>query len=97
VVTDNSRRGLGTAERIRDLAREIGMKFDRMYVVANKVTPETRPTVEANARELGLELAGHVPYDPALAEFDLRGRPLTELPADSPAVRAVGEIAEKLL
>ncbi len=97
VVTDNSRRGLGTAERIRDIANEIGMKFDRMYVVANKVTDETRDRVEKNASELGLDVIGTVPYDPQLAEIDLQGRPLIELPANSTAVMAVAEIAEVIL
>jgi CO dehydrogenase maturation factor len=97
VVTDNSRRGLGTAERIRDIAKEIGMKYDRMYVVANKVTDETRDRVVKNASELGLEVIGTVPYDPQLAEIDLEGKPLIELPANSTAVKAVAEIVEALL
>jgi len=97
VVTDNSRRGLETAERIRDIAKEVGMKFNRMYVVANKVTEETREKVKKNADELGLKLVGMVPYDPELAKIDMDGRPIVELPPDSIAVKAVAEIAEALL
>jgi len=38
VVTDESRRGLTTGERIRDLAREMDLKYKELYVVVNKVT-----------------------------------------------------------
>ncbi len=38
-ITDESRRGLTTAERIRDTAREIELKYQNLYVIVNKVTP----------------------------------------------------------
>ncbi len=45
----------------------------------------------------GLELAGLIPEDPLIAEFDSQGRPTYQLPADSPALRAAYEIFAKLL
>jgi len=43
----------------------------------------------------GLELVGTIPYDPLVAEFDLKGKPLYDLPEDSKAVVAVKEIVTK--
>jgi len=43
VVTDGSRRGLQTAERIRELAKSLDLKIKNMHVIANKVTPKTAP------------------------------------------------------
>ncbi|MBU3968435.1 MAG: AAA family ATPase [Euryarchaeota archaeon] len=96
VVTDGSRRGLQTAERIRDLAKSLNLNIKKMHVVANKVTPENRARIEEYARELKMDLVGIVPFDNVLASFDLEGRPLSELPADSAAMKGVGEIVRKM-
>ncbi|NJD76212.1 MAG: ATP-binding protein [Candidatus Methanoperedens sp.] len=96
VVTDGSRRGLQTAERIRELAQSLNLNIKKMHVIANKVTPENRARIEEYARELKMDIAGVVPFDEVLAKFDLEGRPLAELPADSAAVGGVGEIAKRM-
>jgi CO dehydrogenase maturation factor len=41
-------------------------------------------------------VAGTIPLDSMVMEYDLKGRPLFELPADSPALKAVEEIALNL-
>ncbi|HOV82652.1 MAG TPA: AAA family ATPase [Methanothrix sp.] len=96
VVTDESRRGLTTAERIRDTAREIDLKYKNLYVVVNKVTPERREKVIENAAGLGLQVIGSIPYDESLAKFDLVGDPLMGLPDDSPAVKEMVQIVGKV-
>ena len=96
VVTDGSRRGLQTAERIRELAKSLNLNIKKMHVIANKVTPENRPRIEEYARELKMDLVGTVPYDEVLAKFDLEGRPLAELPEYSAALLGVGEIAKRM-
>jgi len=93
VVTDGSRKGLATAERIRDVVRELDLGFKKIYLVFNKVTPENRDSLQKYASELGFEIAGMIPFDSELAEYDLAGRPLADLPDDSEAVTEVGRIA----
>jgi CO dehydrogenase maturation factor len=94
VVTDGSRRGLQTAERIRELAKSLNLNVKKMHVVANKVTPENRARIEEYANELKMDLVGVVPFDEVLASFDLEGRPLSELPDDSWAMKGIGEIVK---
>ncbi len=96
VVTDGSRRGLQTAERIRELAVSLKLNIKKMHVIANKVTHENRGRIEEYARELKMDIVGVVPFDETLARFDLEGRPLSELPPDSEALKAVGEIAKRM-
>lgn len=96
VVTDGSRRGLQTAERIRELAKSLNLNIKKMHVIANKVTPENRARIEEYARELKMDLVGVVPFDETLARYDLEGRPLVELPEDSAAFLGVGEIAKRM-
>jgi len=96
VVTDGSRRGLQTAERIRELAKSLNLNIKQMHVIANKVTQQNRAQIEEYAGELKMDLAGVVPFDEVLAKFDLEGRPLTELPENSRAMIATEEIAKKM-
>jgi CO dehydrogenase maturation factor len=96
VVTDESRRGLTTGERIRDLAGEIELKYKDLFVIVNKVTIERKEKVLDNARELGLKVIGTIPYDESLARFDLVGDPLMGLPDDSPAVKEMVQVVEAL-
>ncbi|WP_445475797.1 ATP-binding protein [Methanococcoides methylutens] len=96
VVTDGSRRGLRTAERIRELTEELETNIRNIYVVANKVTDANKEEIKKTAKDLDLELIGTVPMDSMIAERDLKGLPLFDLPDDSVAVQEVGKIAEKL-
>ncbi len=96
VVTDGSRRGLQTAERIRELAKSLNLNIRNMHVIANKVTPQNSARIEEYARELKMDIVGVVPFDEILARFDLEGKPLAELPEDSVALRGVGEIARRM-
>jgi CO dehydrogenase maturation factor len=93
VVTDESRRGLTTGERIRDLAKEIELKYKELYVIVNKVTLDRKNVVLGIAKSLGLEVIGTVPYDEKLAKFDLVGDPLMGLPDDSPAIQEIEQVA----
>jgi CO dehydrogenase maturation factor len=96
VVTDESRRGLTTGERIRDTAREIDLKYKNLYVIVNKVTPGSRDRVLENARGIGLSVIGTIPYDESLAKIDLVGDPIVGLPDESPAVQEMTQVVGKL-
>ncbi|WP_406662270.1 AAA family ATPase [Methanolobus sp. ZRKC3] len=96
VVTDGSRRGMRTAERIKDLVGELETDVSNIYVIANKVTDTNREVIAETAGELGLELIGMVPVDEMIAERDLAGEPLFDLPDDSVAVQEIEKIAGKL-
>lgn len=97
VVTDSSRRGLTTGERIRELASELGLKYNNLYVIANKVTEGNRDKIIENARSVSLNVIGTIPYDERLANFDLVGDPLINLPDDTPAVKEIEEHVVKAL
>jgi len=97
VVTDPTKNSIETAKRIRELSAELHIEFEAIMVVANKVTEETKPLIEEMAQENGLEIAAYIPYEPLVAQFDLLGKPITELPEDSPVFIAIDEIYRKAL
>jgi CO dehydrogenase nickel-insertion accessory protein CooC1 len=47
--------------------------------------------------ENGLEIAAYIPFEPLVAQFDGQGKPVTEIPKDSPASIAIDEICKKIL
>ncbi|ADI73341.1 Cobyrinic acid ac-diamide synthase [Methanohalobium evestigatum Z-7303] len=96
VVTDGSKRGMQTGERIRQLVGELETKVKNVYVVANKVTESNRELIEQNAKDLDLRLLGAVPVDKIIEERDLKGLPLFDLPDESVAIKEINNIANDL-
>lgn len=73
VVTDESKRGLTTGERIRDIAKEMGLKYKDLYVIGKQSDDwQTGGGSGEIAAGIGLEVIATIPYDENLAKFDLR-------------------------
>lgn len=95
IVSDVSQASLQAAGRIHKLAHNLQLKVGRSYLLLNRVpAPESGlaalpPTVEANLAATGLDLLGRIPRDDSLEEFSLTGRPIWDLPEDSPALRTL--------
>ncbi len=97
IVSDPSHRGLATAMRIRDLAREMDIGVGRYRLVLSRVRGELSEAVAAEVAGLDIDLAGIVPDDPEVSELDELGRPLVEIGADSAALQAVRRMMDGLL
>ncbi len=78
------------ARRILAMTRELDLGIGQSFLVLNRMTPGAPQAAEKIPPEI--TRAGELPYDPLVAEFSVQGRPLLELPADAPAVRAAGRI-----
>ncbi|MGH7323897.1 MAG: hypothetical protein ACREJ9_04530 [Candidatus Rokuibacteriota bacterium] len=96
VVGEPYFKSLETAQRSFALARDLGLGDIRM--VGNKIRSERdETTVREYAARHGLDLAGLVPWDDAVAEADRRGLALIDHAPDAPAVAAVRRLADLLL
>jgi CO dehydrogenase maturation factor len=96
VVTDASRRGFRTAERIHELVDELGSNIGRIHVIANKVTASNREELVKLADDLRLNLIGMIPLDPKIEEMDIKGIPLFEIKDDSVAAQEVQKIVQRM-
>lgn len=93
MITDPSARGLETVALLREVVEEKKViSVGKMGVVFNRVEGSQELLVEAAAK-IGVEVLGFVPQDAAITRYDLVGRSLTGLPADSKALEAVRAIA----
>ena len=97
IASDTSRRSLQAAVRINELARDLKIGVKKSYLIINQVREETPESFLESMPENGLELAGTVPADNTLYEYDLLGKPTITLPADNRAVQAAFDIYARVL
>jgi CO dehydrogenase maturation factor len=97
IVSDTSRRGLQAALRIDKLARELNIGVGKSYLIINQAKSDMPHAVMDLISEDGLELAGIVPADDAVYEYDLEGKPTIDIEEGNPAVQAVFGIFDKIL
>ena len=97
LVTDPTQRGLVALQHMAEMVPELKIGVEKIYIIVNRLRGGEMPPPLAEAvQRTGLDLLGTVPDDPALAEFEFTGRPLVELPDESPAWQAVRELASRL-
>ncbi len=96
-VSDATMNGILTAKRVQQLSRELYISFSEVMVVANRITGEAKPLLDRMAEDEGINIAAYIPYDPLIAEFDILGKAVIELPEDSPASIAVSEMCQRLV
>ncbi|MEM2122590.1 MAG: AAA family ATPase [Candidatus Bathyarchaeia archaeon] len=96
IVTDPSKMGLETARRIKELTQEVHIEVKRIALIGNNFPQGLDRRFGEEASRIGLELAGSIPPDPKIMEYNIQGKPLLELPIDSPSLKALQVIAEKL-
>jgi len=93
ILTDSSRMGLETAARIKKFTEKIEKdKVEKIVLIGNRISPEIEERIKAKAEEMGVEYGGSIPDDVVLAEHNMEGRSLLELPEDSEAFQAIRRI-----
>ena len=98
VVTDMSKKGLATAKRIKEMSQELDLGFRDIFLVGNRIANrEAEEVIKKFADEIGMKILEFLPYDEKIAELDLRGEPVINLPEDSEYYQKVGKIADMII
>ena len=97
LISDPTVRGVKTAGMLQNLAEELKLAIKRIYLVIDNVDGELHIPVLEEIRKQKLELIQSIPRDAMIIDYSLSGKPLTDLPATSPAVKAVNDLMEKVL
>ena len=97
IVSDTSRRAVQAATRINQLAKSLNIGVSKSCLIINQAKNSPPDAVFNMINEVGLELAGTIPEDDTVYEFDMNGRPTVEMPEDSISVKAAFEIFEKII
>ena len=93
VVVEPGTRSLETAERIKRLGTDIGVK--KFAAVINKAGEEDLGVVESRLRDMGIPVLGTIPYDSSLVKADLAGRSPVE--EGGAAIAAIDRVITHLI
>jgi CO dehydrogenase maturation factor len=97
IVSDTSTRGLQTAIRINRLANKLNIGVSKSYLIINKVKEKLPEAVFDRIQNNGFEIAGTIPDDSTLYEYDLKGIPTIKMPNDNKAVQAAFELFNNII
>ncbi|UCC90389.1 MAG: AAA family ATPase [Dehalococcoidia bacterium] len=97
IISDHSVKGVRTVARIRDLIAQLKLAVKRQSVIINFALDKLDPLVADELLRLGIEPTATIPLDEEIREYDLKLKPLLDLPDSSKAVRVVNDLTAKLL
>ncbi|MCI8524475.1 MAG: AAA family ATPase [Oscillospiraceae bacterium] len=97
LISDCSRRGIQAVARIAEMVDELGLEPQRMLLIVNRAPDgQLNAGVQEEIGQHGLRLAGVLPQDQLVYEYDCEGRPTSKLPKDAPVKAALHRIMEDL-
>jgi CO dehydrogenase maturation factor len=97
LISDHSVKGIRTIARIKELVAELKLEVKRQSVLINMVPDGIDPMVAQEMSRLGIEAAAIIPLDDEVYQYDIKLKPLLDLPDSSRAVQAVDNLMTKLL
>jgi len=92
LVTDYALRGLRAVRRIHSMLESLKLDVKEIAIIVTRGPDELSETFLQEAKEIGIPIAGIIPHDPALLEYDMERRSILDLPDDSLSVAALNKI-----
>ncbi|MFH1674587.1 MAG: AAA family ATPase [Pseudomonadota bacterium] len=97
IVSDPTFRGVQAAERISSLSRELNLGVKKTCLIINRAQNSLPESVTEFINKSEIMLAGCIPEDKVISEFDAKGKPTFLLPEDSKAIKAATELFDKII
>ena len=97
LVSDCSRRGIQAVGRINEMIKELNLGVKEVKLIVNRAPGGVlNAGVQEEIQKQGLTLAGVVPQDETVYEYDAEGKPSVDVPEDAPIKQAVLKIFKDL-
>jgi CO dehydrogenase maturation factor len=90
VILDPSMKSLKNVKRVQKLSKEIGIKYENFYLVANHKFSDDQEKYIQHIDDTSY--LGKIERDPDVEEYNLIGKSLLELPEDSPACLSIKKV-----
>ena len=97
ILSDTSRRSVRSAARINVLTKDLNIPVKSVFFILTRGRDGDIEALEDELKAVGLPLAGMIPNDSTITEYELAGRPLYELPDETPSVAATIKILNETL
>lgn len=97
LVSDCSRRGIQAVGRIAQMIEDLKLNAKSVKLIVNRA-PEGKLAdgIREEIEKYGLDLAGVIPQDELVYEYDTEGKPSSQVPEDSPIKTALKDIIARL-
>lgn len=97
LVSDCSRRGVQAVGRIAKLIDECGLNPQKVGLIVNRAPGGTlNEGTKEEIEKQGLHLLGVIPQNEDVYEFDCDGKPIIQLPEDSPVRKSLYDILDSM-
>ena len=96
IMSDPTIRGITAAARMKKLIEELRSNVGKTGLIINRVKGELSPEIKRAIEESGLEVLALIPEEPDMSDLEMKGKPVTDLPQESPLQSKVKEIVESL-
>ena len=99
IVTDPSKMGMHTMNRILEVSREVELKFENVWILGNRFPKNLNGILEKeveNLKEKNIQLLGFISNDEEISSINLTGENLLDLPQDNPSYQEAKEIFTKI-
>jgi CO dehydrogenase maturation factor len=97
IVSDPTQRGLVAAQRIAEMRHALDIHIENAYLIVNRLPGDMPDELRAFAGKLDVPLLGTIPANTELTSFEFSGKPLVDLPDDSPVYQSVAGMMSKIL
>ena len=92
LILDPSVKSIKHVERVKRITKEVGIKYQRLYLVGNYAFDND---AEQYLKRTGETCLGKIDYDASVKEYNLKGKSLLNLPETSPACLSIKKILTK--
>ena len=96
LVSDDNPVSLRSAGNISRMGKELDLAISKKYLILNNVRETIPLHLEKEIEENDLTLLAKIPQDELVSSLSKEGRSLKDLPENSPALRSVANLLEKL-
>jgi len=94
-VTDPSRRGLDTVIRLHSLTHEMGIEYDRLVLIVNRIRKNRLESqIDEIKEKIGAFSVITIQDDEMIAGMGEEGRSMSELPPDNKSVEKIDELID---
>ncbi|MFX1274120.1 MAG: AAA family ATPase [Promethearchaeota archaeon] len=100
IVSDASKMGLHTMERIVEVSKEVELNFQNIWILGNKFPEDFEQILKEKVEKITdkrVKILGVVPYDEEVSKFNLVGKNLLEISNNDLLYRSVSELYNKIL
>jgi CO dehydrogenase maturation factor len=97
IVSDPTLRGIVAAERIASFRNELDIRIENSYLVLNRLIGDIPAALQERIDSLDIPLLGAIPADSEVTTLEYDGRPLIELPDESPVYQVVARMLKQIL